>query len=144
MGLNDPTTYLQQIYSEYFDSLSIFFSDIVRYSYAAANGLIYKLRLRQADYQELRNGAVERGAANLYPGYTSCFNYRKKYCLPNNIQFGPDYAMVGIQDVLNHQMHRRLDVNTIQQLKELKALDYEFKLYFKFGCDSASGYSNYR
>ena len=92
----------------------------------------------------MRNDAKERGYGDMYPSLDQLLWYRQTFCLPSNIVFGPDFVMVPIPDVLHHQLKRRMDYETIQKIIRLIALGYAIYCYYKYGCDSASGYSNYR
>ena len=105
---------------------------------------IYKLRLRTRDYQTLKTQANERGCSELYPSLKDMLRFRQTYCRPANMVFGPDFAMVPIPDILHHQMARRMDYEMIKKIVDLIALGYAIICYYKYGCDSASGYSNYR
>ena len=120
-----------------------YFAEIIPYKNSEAMATIYKLRWRTRDYQTVRTDAKNRGA-DIYPSLPQLLWFRQNFCRPSNMVFGPDFAMVPIPDVLNHQMKRRMDYDTIKKIVYLIELGYKIICYYKYGCDSASGYSNYR
>ena len=108
------------------------------YTFPEANALIYKLGLRQRDYQNLRNGAIKKGF-DLYPSYKTLWNYRKNNCLPNGIIYEREKVTAPMQGVLDHQMARRMNYDLLKKISEFVEQNYYIVAYYKYGADSASG-----
>ena len=85
------------------------------------------------DYNQVREGAVERGLPDLYPSYKKTLKFRKNHCRPEGIVSKADETYVPFQNVLNFQMDKLLKPDKKQKMIELKNQGATFHLYVKYG-----------
>ena len=103
------------------------------YTEAEACALIFKTGMTIRDYNQVREGAVERGLPDLYPSYKKTLKYRKAHCRPKGIVSKPDECYVPFQNVLDHQMDGLLKPKIKQKMIEFASQGATFHLYVKYG-----------
>ena len=112
------------------------------YTPTEAVALMSKNKLSQAVYQNLRNGAKEKGAKNLYPSYHEV-KKAKQLCYPDYTVTESE-ARVNLQSLVNITINRTLEsrksVLTVAESKNIT----EWNAVFKYGMDGTTGQSRYK
>lgn len=124
---------------------------VVVFTPEEALALIIELGLSKNHYKRLRKKARNKHA-HLYPAYDPAVTDFMKKCRPENIDFSKaDEVSVPMQSTLDHQIQNILELpSVIKKHNELKeqcektGLDYELKLFFKYGADGTSDQSQYQ
>ena len=114
------------------------------YTEVEALALMTDLDLTTAQYNNMRQSAVERGCS-LYPSYKRVTKV-KSDCLPptETITLLPDQAQVELQPLLDHTAARLLQLQepVLEVLTEGGPI--QLVLHCKWGMDGSSGHSQYK
>lgn len=105
----------------------------------SALALITQAKLSKYQYEILRK-ATQNIGYDIFPNYTKIIE-AKKNCYPNNIEITEKSAKVGLQDLLDHTSRRILNTKTQVDIEALE--EDHLTLHTKWGCDGASGQSEY-
>ena len=116
-----------------------------------ALALIIELRLSKNSYRKLRKKSKKK-YAHFLPSYDPAVTDYMKKCKPENIDLTKsDEVSVPMQSVLDFQTRNILELPSVMQKhKNLKVqceqsgLDYELKLFFKYGADGTSDQSEHK
>lgn len=105
----------------------------------ATLAIITQAKLSKYQYEIIRKATKDIGH-NIFPSYEKLIEAKKK-CYPKNINVTETAAKVSLQDLLDHTSTRLLETKTEDDIKELEEED--LILHTKWGCDGASGQSEY-
>lgn len=97
-------------------------------------------RLSREQYLLIRK-AVKDLRYNIFPRYTKIQDAKKK-CYPDNFKITEISAVVPLQHLLEHTARRIIESKPDQDLENLS--DYNLVLHTKWGCDGASGQSEFQ
>ena len=125
--------------------------EIVVFTPEEALALIIELGLSSRKYTKLRKKAKKKHA-HFLPSYDPAVTNCMKKCKPKDIDLTKqDEVSVPMQSALDHQMLNILELpSVVKKHDELKVqcensgLDYELKLFFKYGADGTSHQSQYQ
>ena len=124
---------------------------VTAYTPEEALALIIELRLSKNSYKRLRKKAKKK-YANLYPAYDPAVTDYMKKCKPPNIDLTKsDEVKLPMQSALDHQLLNILELPSVVNRHadlikqcEQSGLDYELKLFFKYGADGTSDQCQYQ
>lgn len=125
---------------EQIDSASSLSNDHENHKISAdrALALYVQTRMTKYQYQVLRQ-ALQNEGYDILPSYKSILS-SKKECYPENIEVTESSARVPLQNLLDHTAERILKSKSQD---ELLMTSQSLTLYTKWGCDGASGQSEF-
>ncbi|KAK2577604.1 hypothetical protein KPH14_011611, partial [Odynerus spinipes] len=103
------------------------------------SSLITQAYLSKYQYEMIRNRIHNMGYT-IFPSYKKVLESKKK-CYPENREITEKSAKVPLQDLLGHTTERIFETQTNIQIE--KPEDCELVLHTKWGCDGASGQSEF-
>ena len=116
--------------------------DVTPYSPTEAVALMSRNKLTKSVYQDLRNGAKDRGAKAMYPSY-NIVRTEKEKCYPD-YSVSESEARVNLQSLvdltLNRTLSSRQSVLTVAESQNIT----EWTAIFKYGMDGTTGQSTYK
>ena len=123
---------------------------IVVFTPQEALALIIEMNLSRNRYRRLRKNCKNRNA-NLFPSYDPGVTEYMKKCKPEKIDFTKtDEVSVPMQSAIDHQILNILALpSVVKKHSDLKeqcqksGLDYDLKLFFKYGADGTSDLGQY-
>ena len=158
-GQSDVTWVLRQLVNNPDEGASKFrqamkrfnMPDVVVFTPEEALALIIELRLSKNSYTKLRIKAKNKHA-HLYPSYDPAVTDYMKKCKPKNIDLTKsDEVKQPMQSALDHQLLNILELPSVVKKHadlikqcEQSGLDYELKMFFKYGADGTSNQSQYQ
>lgn len=108
-------------------------------AFNADSALALITHAKLSKYEILRKATKDIGH-NIFPSYRKIIE-AKKQCYPDNIDVTEKSAKVSLQDLLDHTSRKILETTTQDDIETLE--EEHLILHTKWGCDGASGQSEY-